>query len=124
MLEPKREWRRVEEDEYNHYAEADKRSAEVFGETIHCVAVDAKPVRWWVKVTYFKPSGKYYTHGSYMTEQPTTLGIADELEVQRRMGKPAPGLAGSGKEFILVVLPEDAHPNGYPIMLRELEPWT
>lgn len=76
-----------------------------------------------VVLTYFKPSGKYYSDGVF-DMIPTSLDgvgeIWDAAERRQRDGN-LPGLAeGSGREFfILVGVP--GHPHDHPKLILPLE---
>lgn len=63
-----------------------------------------------VKLTYFKPGGKYYSSGEYNTEVVALFEVWEEVRRFRRRGK-LPGLIeGGGKDFIILVdAPEHQH---------------
>ena len=74
-----------------------------------------------VKVTYFKPSGKYYSEAIYKTKQKTVYSIFDEFKSMLRNGirpgllnrKISPLVPVSSDGLTAVVdLPD--HPQGYP----------
>jgi hypothetical protein len=69
-----------------------------------------------VKLTYFKPSGKFYSEGEYDSNKKEIFEIAEE--VRGLMGKELPGLVnGGGKDFsVLVSVP--THPHDHPILLH------
>lgn len=84
-----------------------------------------------VKLTYFKPSGKYYSDGVFETDTTPTqkqfdLGINikplyqiwEEVERMRDVTGNLPDLCdGCGKEFdILVEVPD--HPHAHPHIVR------
>lgn len=69
-----------------------------------------------VKLTYFKPSGKYYSSGTYQSHQPHTFQIYEEV---RRMvdQKELPGLLkGVSGYTVLVEIPE--HPYDVPALVH------
>lgn len=66
-----------------------------------------------INLTYFKPSGKYYSTGEYFSHMQWMYQVFEEVKFKRDYGK-LPGLiSGFGKDFIIYVDSED-HPNGYP----------
>ena len=74
-----------------------------------------------VKITYFKPSGKYYTSGEYETSAEVKDGmvsmyiVSDEIK-RMRSEKKLPGIVNGSGFFIVADCAE-----GYPIMLHPLE---
>lgn len=69
--------------------------------------------RWKVKLTYFTPSGIYYSEGEYETQHDRAWRVFGEVNVMKIEGR-LPGLARGAREFhILVTFAED-HPNGCP----------
>jgi hypothetical protein len=65
-----------------------------------------------VFLTYFKPSGKYYTTGEYETNLPYMYEVFEEVRRMKRENK-LPGLnGGSWSGPIYVIAPD--HPNNYP----------
>lgn len=68
-------------------------------------------------VTYFKPSGKYYTEGDF---EGRFEFMSDACDYCRRImddyTKEAPGLSSNGGDFIWLVTSE-SHPNAYPCLL-------
>lgn len=65
-----------------------------------------------VKLTYFKPSGKYYSEGHYMTDKKRLFEIWDEV-VDMQQTKNLPGLMHGHSEFhVSVDVPE--HPHRHP----------
>ena len=69
-----------------------------------------------MKVTYFKPSGKYYAEGKYETEMESIPVIHEEFKQMMRSGN-CPGLV-KGATGYFAVLDCDAHHAGYPIMIK------
>ena len=65
-----------------------------------------------VNLTYFKPSGKYYTSGAYNSE--FTLGIYIYKEIEFWSNKvdlgPLPGLSSQYWDGYILVEPEDGVP--------------
>ena len=77
-----------------------------------------------IVLTYFKPSGKYYTQGEFLTDFCSFHTIVDRVNaMQKRLE--LPGLMeGSGAEFhILIETPDvgDGGPHGVPHLLMPLE---
>ena len=66
-----------------------------------------------VKIWYFKPSGKYYTEGNYVTEKENAYEIFDEVKAMFKNGV-APGLTQNDPDFTAVVFPL----KHYPAMIR------
>lgn len=68
-----------------------------------------------VNLTYFKPSGKYYTSGSYFSEQSMAYNIYVEVEEWRRYfhKEDLPGLNVDSWEGYILVSPE----NNVPCLL-------
>lgn len=65
-----------------------------------------------VKLTYFKPSGKYYSEGEYDTELSDLYEIWLEVHV-KRFAQCLPGLIAGHSEYIVSVdVPE--HPHNHP----------
>lgn len=61
-----------------------------------------------VKLTYFKPGGKYYGGGEYNTNRKYLNEIWDEVREFRKKDE-LPGII-SGKEFIILIeVPEHMH---------------
>jgi hypothetical protein len=75
------------------------------------------PDKYIVKVTYFKRSGKYYTHCEYETEEVSLLSIWSEVIRMKENGT-LPGLSSGGvdSEFIISVDVPD-HPNNHPKLI-------
>lgn len=56
-----------------------------------------------VVLTYFKPSGKYYSEGTYVTKQSTEADVNQEVRTLLQEGT-LPDLApGCGKDFTILV---------------------
>lgn len=73
-----------------------------------------------VKLTYFKPSGKYYSQGEYQSDEDHAFNVFDEVKTMQREGK-LPGLVeGGGKHFFIHLDPVE-HPLGYPALIHPLE---
>ena len=68
-----------------------------------------------VKLTYFKPSGKYYSEGSYTTNRGQLFDIWDEVKkMQEELD--LPGLVPGHSEFIISVdVPN--HPYRHPHLI-------
>lgn len=80
-----------------------------------------KPVRprktfsWIVKLTYFKPSGKYYADGEYTSRRESMFQILYETRNMILRGE-RPGLCEeSSKYHVLVDVP--SHPNNCPSLI-------
>jgi len=72
-----------------------------------------------VDLTYFKPSGKYYSNGEYDTVKTGLWEIFAEVEQMRNEGR-LPDLVEGAKEFaVLVDVPE--HPHRHPALIPYLE---
>lgn len=71
------------------------------------------PVGFLVKLTYFKPSGKFYTSETCFFKQESLIAIWDDIRNRRDQGN-LPGLVpGAGHELdILVEAP--GHPQAHP----------
>ena len=68
-----------------------------------------------VQLTYFKPSGKYYSTGDYDTDREWMFEIFEEVRELRDAGN-LPHLVKGSKEFhILVEVP--GHPHAYPALI-------
>jgi len=67
-----------------------------------------------VKLTYFKPTGKYYTEGEYETEKKWMFEISDEVR-QMANTQTLPGI--NGNEWFILIQPEENHPNSYPCLI-------
>ena len=80
----------------------------------------AKPTSWTIKLTYFKPSGKYYTHGEYRTTKAHMFEIADEVHCLIERGA-LPGLAAGHQEYYHVHIDAGDHPNAYPVLVPSRE---
>jgi hypothetical protein len=74
-----------------------------------------------VELQYFKPSGKYYSSGSYITSKSQMFEIFDE--VREKMGRGAlPDLVPGARYMCHVSVPN--HPNNHPQIVNcwEAEP--
>ena len=69
-----------------------------------------------IKLTYFKPSGKYYTDGEYQTERAQWWDVIDEIKEMRRGGK-LPGFCEGGGKWSIIHVDGDDHPGGYPVLI-------
>jgi hypothetical protein len=79
-----------------------------------------KPVSWTIKLTYFKPSGKYYTHGEYRTNKANMFEIADEVEHMNTHGA-LPGLTSGCEGYFHIHIDAGDHPNAYPVLVPSRE---
>ena len=66
----------------------------------------------------FKASGKWYATGRGVL--PPEVFQVFELPARRDLvllsnGDCYPGLSGKGKTFIWVIIPDEDHPNGFPL---------
>lgn len=75
-----------------------------------------------IKVTWFRPSGKYYTDGSFFTKREDMLGVFYEFQDMLAEGI-RPGLVDSKKNEFFAVLDCSAHPHGFPMMFRPNCAW-
>jgi hypothetical protein len=67
---------------------------------------------YYVKLTYFKGNGKFYSSGSYISEHVELYRIWEEVR-RMQVDRKLPGLIpGSGMPFISVKVPQ--HPNKHP----------
>lgn len=72
-----------------------------------------------LELQYFKPSGKYYSSGEFLTTEEDMLKVFDYVKLCQTEGK-LPGLTpGGGKNFTIYVNAEN-HPNGFPILIPPL----
>lgn len=68
-----------------------------------------------VKLTYFKPSGKYYSEGSYTTNNVGLYDIWSEVRTMQ-IEKDLPGLTSGHSDFIISVDVPD-HPCRHPHLI-------
>lgn len=73
---------------------------------------------WPVKLTYFRPTGKYYTAWQYTTKKLWMWEVSDEVKKMRDAAK-LPGIGG--KAWIIHVEPAENHPNAYPLLILPKE---
>lgn len=66
-----------------------------------------------IELQYFKRGGKFYTEGSYMTDNVLVYQVADEVREMRSDGK-LPGISGSDWT---VYVNTDSLPDGYPLLI-------
>lgn len=71
-----------------------------------------------VKLTYFKPSGKYYSEGEYETQKQHVFEIFEEVRARSNDGQ-HPGLMPGMKTFTILVDPV-GHPQGYPALIHPI----
>lgn len=64
-----------------------------------------------VELTYFKPSGKYYSEGIYETQKEYMFQIFNEVRLMQKACR-LPGLI-DGRGFIVLV-DSPNHPDAYP----------
>lgn len=69
---------------------------------------------WKIKFTYFKPSGKFYSEGEYMTHESVFYYVEEEIRAMLEEGK-RPGLV-DGHDGFHVVIDASDHPGGFPVM--------
>ena len=67
-----------------------------------------------IELQYFKPSGKYYTSGTYSTSHIQMYKVHEEVEKMKKDNK-LPGITGN--EFTIYINAEK-HPNGLPIIIH------
>lgn len=81
------------------------------------------PEGWLVKLTYFKPGGKYYTDVEYRSHCVNLFEVNREVDELRRSVDPRTGMHGGGQEYVtLVEVP--GHPHEHPHMLPPLREWS
>ena len=70
-----------------------------------------------VKLTYFKPSGKYYSEGEFEVKE--TFHMYQIIEMVQGMvdQKKLPGLSKGAFRYIVLVEAPD-HPEGYPALVN------
>jgi hypothetical protein len=73
-----------------------------------------------VKFTYFKASGKFYTHGELEVMSTESWSEIMEKARMRSFGKEMPGLSSKGDDFFFMIESED-HPHAYPAMYYPTE---
>jgi hypothetical protein len=71
-----------------------------------------------VKLTYFKDSGKYYSGGTYPSEQKDLWEIFTEVRRMVETGE-LPGLCKGAKFTTLIDVPD--HPHNYPHLVMQKE---
>lgn len=69
-------------------------------------------IRYEVKLSYFKESGKYYSFGTYFSYKERMFQIFEEVKEMKK-NKTLPGLV-SGLWVDTILVDSDTHPNGYP----------
>lgn len=69
-----------------------------------------------VRLTYFKQSGKYYSGGTFKTQETSMLDIIEMVKEKVIEGK-LPGLVEGAKEFI-VLMEVPRHPHNFPTLLN------
>jgi hypothetical protein len=69
-------------------------------------------MKFTIKLTYFKPSGKYYSGGEYETECKQMWDIADEIRAMSQH----PGLAGQWT-WGPIYVDSGEHPSAVPMLL-------
>lgn len=72
-----------------------------------------------ISLTYFKPSGKYYTHGEFKVSKDLQMFNVAELVQDMRKKRNLPGLSTNGADFDIHV-DSHRHPLGYPMIIRAL----
>lgn len=68
-----------------------------------------------VKLTYFRPSGKYYSIAYYTTSKWVLQEIFEEVRELRRQGN-LPGLVDFAREFHILVRVRK-HPHNHPALI-------
>ena len=77
---------------------------------------------YYVKLTYFKNNGKYYSSSSYLSTKSELFEIWEEVKDMQMWGK-LPGLIdGAGMPIVSVRVPQ--HPNRHPHLVIEREKET
>lgn len=75
---------------------------------------NSKP-KYTIKVDWFKPSGKYYAQGEYVTSHEHMLDVFNEFREMLNSGV-RPGLVNSEHNEFFAILDCSHHPQGYPKM--------
>ena len=70
-----------------------------------------------VNLTYFKDGGKYYSSGSYTTDEVLLYRIFREVRAKVEAGK-LPGLCDGAKFITLIDVPEHEHNHPRLIMVE------
>lgn len=76
--------------------------------------------QWEIRLTYFKPGGKFYASGTYMTERESFYEVIEEIS-QKLINGNRPGLC-DGYGGFHVVVDASKHPHGYPVMFPYRDP--
>ncbi len=72
-------------------------------------------MKYKVKLTYFKPGGKYYSCGSYISEQTAIHNIFFDVR-EMRNNKTLPDLVkGHSRFYVLINVPD--HPHDHPRLI-------
>ena len=66
-----------------------------------------------VKLTYYKPSGKYYASGEYIREEGSSYDVHCEVDGLRDRGELPGLLKGSGRDFIIEIERQDLKGGDY-----------
>jgi hypothetical protein len=69
-----------------------------------------------VKLTYFKPNGKFYSTGSYNSNKEFMFQISDEV-AHMALENCLPDLNGPSKFVILIQVPD--HPHSHPHLITD-----
>lgn len=73
---------------------------------------------YYVKLIYFKSNGKFYSSGSYVSDQVMLFEIWEEVRLMQKEGR-LPGLVdGAGMPIISVKVPQ--HPHKHPHLVIDL----
>jgi hypothetical protein len=76
---------------------------------------------YYVKLTYFKGNGKFYSSGSYVSNLDSLHSIWSEVEGMQMRGE-LPGLVpGAGMPIISVKVPQHPHKHPHLVINREVE---
>lgn len=72
---------------------------------------------WTVKLTYYKPSGKYYSEGEYVTSASRLLDVWNEVEKMINSST-LPGLATGGHGYFIVQVDVPECPQNHPHIMN------
>ena len=74
-----------------------------------------------VKITYFTFKGKYFTTGTYATENEQLYSIWKEVERKLRMNRSRPGFAGYTELFFHALIEVPNHEYNTPYLIPNIK---
>lgn len=78
-------------------------------------------MQYYVKLTYFKANGKFYSSGSYITDNMSLFQIWEEVRFFQQEGK-LPGLIeGARMPIISVKVPQHQHKHPHLVIDKEMK---